>query len=41
MVAQRLYHAGQDTRQLFAQASIELVVRDQQVESYPGQKTDP
>ncbi len=37
VVAQRLYHAAQDTRQLFAQAGIELVVQEQRVETYPGQ----
>ncbi len=34
VVARRLYHAGGDTRQLFADSSVELVVVDRTVEGY-------
>jgi dCMP deaminase len=37
VVAQRLYHAGQDTREMFRTADVELVVTDPSVERYPGQ----
>ena len=39
VVARRLYHAGEDTRALFRQAGVELVVKEAAVESYPGQVT--
>ncbi len=35
VVARRQYHAAQETRQLFAEAGIELVVQDPVVEAYP------
>jgi dCMP deaminase len=37
VVAQRRYHAGQDTREMFRQAGIELVVAEDQVEAYSNQ----
>jgi len=36
-VAQRRYHAGQDTRELFRQAGVELVVAEDTVEQYENQ----
>ena len=37
VVAQRRYHAGQDTRELFRQAGVELVVAEDTVEQYENQ----
>ena len=37
VVAHRMYHAAQETREIFRTAGIELVVTDPNVESYPGQ----
>jgi len=37
VVARRRYHAGQDTRELFRAAGVELVVMEDQVEEYPEQ----
>lgn len=37
VVCRRLYHAGQDTRELFAKAGVELVVLEDEVEHYEGQ----
>lgn len=37
VVARRRYHAGQDTRELFRAAGVELVVAEELVEEYPGQ----
>jgi dCMP deaminase len=34
VVTRKLYHAGQDTRHLFREAGIELVVREPEVEAY-------
>ncbi len=31
------YHAAQETRDMFRQASVELVVVEDEVEKYPGQ----
>ena len=37
VVAKRRYHAGQDTREIFAQAGVELDVMSDEIESYEGQ----
>ena len=37
VVAKRRYHAAHDTRQLFAEAGVELVVAEDVVEGYEGQ----
>lgn len=37
VVARRRYHAGQDTRELFQAAGVDLVVWEDQVEPYPDQ----
>ncbi len=37
VVAKRRYHAAQETRDLFKDAGIELVVMEDKVESYPNQ----
>lgn len=37
VVARRRYHAGQDTRELFQAAGIELVVWEDEPERYPDQ----
>ncbi len=37
VVARRRYHAGQDTRELFQAAGVELVVVEDQVETYADQ----
>lgn len=37
VVARRRYHAGQDTRELFQAAGVELVVWEDKVEEYPEQ----
>jgi dCMP deaminase len=34
VVARKMYHAGGDTRQLFEDAGVELVVADPSVETY-------
>ncbi|MBC8478551.1 MAG: cytidine/deoxycytidylate deaminase family protein [Candidatus Delongbacteria bacterium] len=34
VVARRLYHAGSDTRQLFQDAGVELIVAEPRVETY-------
>jgi len=40
VVARRRYHAGQDTRELFQAAGIELVVWEDRVEEYPDQQLE-
>jgi dCMP deaminase len=37
VVAQKKYHAAQETRELFKQAGIELVVVSQETETYDDQ----
>jgi len=37
VVARRRYHAGQDTRELFQAAGVELEVWEDQLEQYPAQ----
>lgn len=37
VIAKKRYHAAQDTRDLFEQAGIELIVMEDHVESYPDQ----
>ncbi len=37
VVARRRYHAGQDTRDILAQAGVELVVTDESVANYEDQ----
>ncbi len=37
VISKRRYHAGQDTRDLFEQAGIELVVMEERVEDYSDQ----
>jgi dCMP deaminase len=37
VVCRKRYHAGGDTRELFAEAGIELIVRDDSVEQYSNQ----
>ena len=37
VVAKRRYHAAHDTRRLFAEAGVELVVAEDVVESYAKQ----
>ncbi len=37
VVAKRRYHAGGDTRQLFAEAGVALVVMEESVEAYEEQ----
>jgi dCMP deaminase len=37
VVAQKRYHAAQETRNMFEQAGVELVVKEDQVESYREQ----
>ena len=37
VVAKRRYHAGQETRELFKQAGIELVVMEDRIETYENQ----
>ena len=37
VVARRRYHAAGDTREIFELAGMELVVIDEEVETYPGQ----
>lgn len=37
VVARRRYHAGQDTRELFRAAGVQLEVWEDQVEEYPAQ----
>ncbi|MCP4751001.1 MAG: cell division protein DedD [Proteobacteria bacterium] len=37
VVAQKKYHAAQDTRTMFEQAGIELVVKEDQLETYKDQ----
>jgi len=41
VVARRRYHAGQDTRELFQAAGIELVVWEDRLEEYPDQQVQP
>jgi len=36
-MAKKKYHAAQDTRDMFQQASVELVVVEDEVEQYSGQ----
>ena len=37
VVAKKKYHAAQDTRDMFRQARVELVVVEDEVEHYSGQ----
>jgi dCMP deaminase len=37
VIAKKKYHAAQETRDMFRQASVELVVVEDEVEKYPGQ----
>jgi dCMP deaminase len=37
VIAKKRYHAAQDTRDMFQQASVELVVIEDEVEQYSGQ----
>jgi len=37
VVAEKRYHAGQDTREFFSQAGVELVVLNKEVEQYTNQ----
>jgi dCMP deaminase len=37
VVAERMYHAAQESRELFAAAGVELVVLDQSVQEYDNQ----
>jgi len=38
VVARRRYHAGQDTRDLFARAGVHLDILEDVVETYDGQE---
>jgi len=38
VVCEKRYHAGEDTRRLFKQANIELVVLSDKIEKYEGQR---